>query len=169
MQLFLLTVETMNDDKKSAELLARRTALVSAKLNELTPKEIQEFERVLRTYYFVYEKLRWTKQYLVAIEEKLNRNQNSILMYLITREEYKSNQDFINKKTEELKREIYESELEKIGISYVPYQKEFEQIRNDLLNPNLSEEENHKNHLVSELYNVSLKVKVLQRMGCSFT
>ena len=49
------------------------------------------------------------------------------------------------------------------------YQKEFEQIRNDLLNPNLSEEENHKNHLISELYSVSLKIKVLQSLGYSFS
>ena len=162
-------VAEMNEEKKQAELLARRTALVSAKLNEITPKEVEEFERVLRTYYFVYEKLRWTKKILAATEEKLSKNQNSILMYLITREEYKSNQDYVTKLTEEFKREFYELELEKIGISYVPYQKEFEQIRNDLLNPNLSEEENHKNHLISELYSVSLKIKVLQRMGCSFT
>jgi hypothetical protein len=159
----------MTDDKKDAALLARRNALVSAKLNELTPKEVEEFERVLRTYYFVYEKLRWTKKILAATEEKLSKNQNSILMYLITREEYKSTQDYVTKITEEFKRDLYELELEKIGISYVPYQREFEQIRNDLLNPNLSEEENHKNHLISELYSVSLKIKVLQRMGCSFS
>ena len=162
-------VETMTDDKKDAALLARRTALVSAKLNELTPKEVAEFERILRTYYFVYEKLRWTKKILAATKEKLSKNQNSILMYLITREEYKSNQDYVTKLTEEFKREFYELELEKIGISYVPYQKEFEQIRNDLLNPNLSEEENHKNNLISELYSVSLKIKVLQSLGYSFS
>ncbi len=162
-------VETMNENKKNEELLARRTALVSDKLNEITPKEKEEFERVLRTYYFVYEKLRWTKQILAATEEKLSKNQNSILMYLITREEYKSTQNYVTKITEEFKRDLYELELEKIGISYVPYQREFEQIRNDLLNPNLSEEENHKNHLISELYSVSLKIKVLQRMGCSFS
>lgn len=159
----------MTDDKKDAALLARRTALVSAKLNELTPKEVAEFERILRTYYFVYEKLRWTKKILAATKEKLSKNQNSILMYLITREEYKSNQDYVTKLTEEFKREFYELELEKIGISYVPYQKEFEQIRNDLLNPNLSEEENHKNNLISELYSVSLKIKVLQSLGYSFS
>ena len=90
-------------------------------------------------------------------------------MYLITREEYKSTQDYVTKLTEEFKKEFYELELAKIGISYVPYQKEFELIRNDLLNPNLSEEENNKNNLISELYSVSLKIKVLQRMGCSFS
>ena len=74
-----------------------------------------------------------------------------------------------NKKTEELKREIYEIELEKIGISYVSYQKEFELIRNDLDNPNLTEDEKYKNNLISELYSVSLKIKVLQRMGFYFS
>ena len=62
---------------------------------------------------------------------------------------------------EELKKEFYELELEKIGISYVQYQKEFQLIRDNLNNPNISEEEESHQDLISNLYGVSLKIKVL--------
>lgn len=161
-------VATMNEEKKQAELLARRTELVDRKLKELNDKEVAEFQKILRTYRYVYDKLLWTKKYLLALDSKLEANQKSILMELITRERYKSHQDFLEKITLELKIDFYELELEKIGITYVQYQKEFQLIRDNLNNPNLSEEEESQQDLISNLYSVSLKIKVLQQMGISF-
>ena len=161
-------VATMNEDKKESELLARRTELVDKKLKELNDKELAEFQKILRTYRYVYDKLFWTKERLLALDSKLEANQKSILMELITRERYKSHQDFLQKITLELKKDFYELELEKIGITYVQYQKEFQLIRDNLNNPNLSEEEESQQNLISNLYGVSLKIKVLQQMGISF-
>ena len=104
---------------------------------------------------------------MLALDSKLEANQKSILMEVITRERYKSHQDFLEKITLELKKEFYELELEKIGIRYVYYQKEFQLIRDNLNNPNLSEEEESEHNLIANLYGVSLKLKVLQQMGIS--
>lgn len=162
-------VASMNEDKKQAELLARRTEIVDTALKGLNDRELAEFKKVLRTYIYVNEKLFWTKKTLLTLDSSLEANQKSIFMELITRERYKSNQDFLRKTTLELKKEFYELELEKIGISYVPYQKEYQLIRDNLNNPNLTEEEEQQQNVISNLYGVSLKIKVLQVMGISIT
>jgi hypothetical protein len=158
----------MNEDKKQSELLSRRTALVAEKLKELNDKEVKEFEQILRTYRFASNNLGWTKIYLYALDKKLDANQKSLPMEIISNERYKSNQDFIQKVTLELKKEFYEYELEKMGLTYVSYQKEFELIKDEINNPNLSEAEVEKNELIVDLFNISLKIKVLQLMGFSF-
>ena len=158
----------MSEDKKLSELLSRRTALVAAKLKELNDKEVKEFEQILRTYSFASNNLDWTKKYLYALDKKLDANQKSLPMEIISNERYKSNQDFIQKVTLELKKEFYEYELEKMGLTHVSYQKEFELIKDEINNPNLSEAEVEKNELIVDLFNISLKIKVLQLMGFSF-
>lgn len=158
----------MSEDKKLSELLSRRTALVAAKLKELNDKEVKEFEQILRTYSFASNNLGWTKKYLYALDKKLDANQKSLPMEIISNERYKSNQDFIQKVTLELKKEFYEYELEKMGLTHVSYQKEFELIKDEINNPNLSEAEVEKNELIVDLFNISLKIKVLQLMGFSF-
>ena len=91
-------VISMDEDKKLGELLARRTEIVDRALKGLNDKELAEFQKVLRTYVYVYEKLFWTKKSLLAIDSSLDANQKSIFMELITRERYKSNQDFLRKR-----------------------------------------------------------------------
>jgi hypothetical protein len=161
-------VTTMTDIEKQKELLSRRGALVDSKLKELSDKELEEFERALRTYMFVRDKLRWTKKSLIALNKSLDANQTSLLMAVITRENYKSNQDYLRMITLELKQEFYEFELEKIGIDYVPYQKEWELVTEEFNNQKLSEEEQEENKTLIDLYSASLKIKILQRMGYSF-
>ena len=158
----------MIEDKKLVELLSRRTELVNNKIKQIDDDKLAIYEKNLRIYKFLYNKKELTKKYLKFMEDKLSQNENSLLMFLITKEHYKSNQDFMKMITLEMKKEFYELELEKIGITYVPYQVEFELIRDELNNSNLSEEEESKNQLICELYDISLKMKILQRMGCSF-
>jgi len=158
----------MIEDKKLVELLSRRTELVNNTIKQIDDDKLAIYEKNLRIYKFLYNKKEFTKKYLKIMEDKLSQNENSLMMFLITKEHYKSNQDFMKMITLEMKKEFYELELEKIGITYVPYQEEFELIRDELNNPNLNEEEESKNQLICELYDISLKMKILQRMGCSF-
>jgi hypothetical protein len=157
---------TMTDAQKQKELLSRRSALVDSKLKELSDRELEEFKRVLRTYRFVRDKLRWTKKSLVALNKSLEANQTSLLMAVITRENYKSSEDYLKKITLELKEEFYEFELEKIGIDYVPYQKEWELIIDDFDKQEFSDEEQNKTLI--DLYSASLNIKILQSLGYSF-
>ena len=156
----------MTDAQKQKELLSRRSALVDSKLKELSDRELEEFKRVLRTYRFVRDKLRWTKKSLVALNKSLEANQTSLLMAVITRENYKSSEDYLKKITLELKEEFYEFELEKIGIDYVPYQKEWELIIDDFDKQEFSDEEQNKTLI--DLYSASLNIKILQSLGYSF-
>lgn len=165
-------VATMNEDKKEAELLARRTNLVEEKLKELSDKQLKEFEKVLRKYRFVRNRLFWIKKSLITLNEHLEANQRTILMQIITRENYKSNQDYLRKISLEIKEEFYEFELEKIGIEYVPYQEEWELVKEKFDYHNLSEEEEKEQEKYKtkiELYTASLKMKVLQSLGYSFS
>ena len=157
----------MTEDENLQIRLDRRSETVDTALKQLDAKELQHFQELLRTYIFVYEKLKWTKRLLTSLEGSLESHQKSLLMQVISNETYKSTQNFCEKITLDFKKEFYELEMEKIGISYVPYKIEYELIEDDL-NKNLPEEEKFKNQLVCDLYGVSLRMKVLQRIGYQF-
>ena len=158
----------MNDEKKLQERLASRSEMVTKTLKTFDGEKVQKFEELLRTYMYVFDKLKWTKISLAALERELENNQKSFLMQFFTRETYQSNQDYFRKIALELKKEFYELEMTKLGITSVYFQKEYELIRDELNNSNLSEEEQAKHQLTCDLYSISLKMKILQRMGCSF-
>ena len=163
----LRMVADMTEDENLQKRLDDRSKTVDIALKLLDDKELKHFRELLRTYVFVYEKWKQNKRYLKNLNIILENNQKSFLMQVITSEKYKSNQDYCEKIALEMKQEFYEFELEKIGISYVPYQKEYELIE-DYLNKDLPDDEKLKNQLVCDLYGVSLQIKVLQRIGCSF-
>jgi len=161
-------VAEMIDDKELKKRLASRSEIVNRTLKEFDGQKIQEFEKNLRIYNFLYDKLKWTKIYLASINKDLEKKQHSLLMQVLTNETYQSSQNYFQKITLELQKDFYELELVKIGISFVYFQEEYELIRDELNSSNLTDEEEAKHQLTCDLYSISLKMKILQRMGCSF-
>lgn len=161
-------VAQMIEDEKLRERITKRNKIVSETVKKFDGQEIEKYEKIVRTYKFICEKLRLTNLSLSVIEKGLENNQKSFVMQALTNDTYRSNQDFFQKITLELRKDFYELELAKIGITYVYHQKEYELIRDQLNNPNLTEDQHITNQLVVDLYDASLRMKVLQRMGYFF-